>query len=91
MFVTGSVADVLLRQDSTVCIRGMTNCNWMIQFNILIICVSSGAATTASRLGQPDLAIATLNDFVQSAQMMCSLDPQMPVIADADTGLASLP
>lgn len=29
------------------------------------ICVSSGAATTASRLGQPDLAIATLNDFVQ--------------------------
>jgi hypothetical protein len=23
----------------------------------------SGAATTASRLGQPDLAIATLNDF----------------------------
>jgi 2-methylisocitrate lyase-like PEP mutase family enzyme len=25
----------------------------------------SGAATTASRLGMPDLAIATLNDFVQ--------------------------
>jgi len=25
----------------------------------------SGAATTASRLGQPDLALATLNDFVQ--------------------------
>jgi 2-methylisocitrate lyase-like PEP mutase family enzyme len=25
---------------------------------------NSGAATTASRLGQPDLAIATLNDFV---------------------------
>ncbi|KAI0036254.1 Phosphoenolpyruvate/pyruvate domain-containing protein [Vararia minispora EC-137] len=46
----------------------------------------SGAATTASRLGQPDLAIATLNDFVQSAQMVCSLDPTMPVIADADTG-----
>ncbi|KAN0132890.1 Pyruvate/Phosphoenolpyruvate kinase-like domain containing protein [Lactarius tabidus] len=46
----------------------------------------SGAATTASRLGQPDLAIATLNDFVQSAQMVCSLDPTCPVIADADTG-----
>ncbi|KAH8087798.1 Phosphoenolpyruvate/pyruvate domain-containing protein [Cristinia sonorae] len=46
----------------------------------------SGAATTASRLGMPDLAIATLNDFVQSAQMVCSLDPTMPVIADADTG-----
>jgi len=46
----------------------------------------SGAATTASRLGMPDLAIATMNDFVQSAQMVCSLDPTMPVIADADTG-----
>ncbi|KAF9491093.1 Phosphoenolpyruvate/pyruvate domain-containing protein [Pleurotus eryngii] len=64
----------------------------------------SGAATTASRMGQPDLAIATLNDFVdvcprhnynsvlftdmssQSAQMVTSLDPTCPVIADADTG-----
>ncbi len=52
----------------------------------------------------PDLAIATMNDFVQvrdadrlsvpialtlapqSAQMVCSLDPTVPVIADADTG-----
>ncbi|KAJ7772057.1 oxaloacetate acetylhydrolase [Mycena maculata] len=51
----------------------------------------SGAATTASRLGQPDLAIATLNDFVglisfKAAEMVCSLDPTVPVIADADTG-----
>lgn len=46
----------------------------------------SGAATTASRLGQPDLAVATLNDFVQAAQMVCSLSPTTPVIADADTG-----
>ncbi|KAG5637724.1 hypothetical protein H0H81_003434 [Sphagnurus paluster] len=46
----------------------------------------SGAATTASRLGQPDLAIATLNDFVDAASMVCSIDPTMPVIADADTG-----
>ncbi|KAJ7716520.1 Pyruvate/Phosphoenolpyruvate kinase-like domain-containing protein [Mycena metata] len=46
----------------------------------------SGAATTASRLGQPDLAIATLNDFVGAAEMVCSLDPTMPIIADADTG-----
>ncbi|KAF5322144.1 hypothetical protein D9619_001656 [Psilocybe cf. subviscida] len=45
-----------------------------------------GAATTASRLGQPDLAIATLNDFVEAGQMVASLDPTMPVIADADTG-----
>jgi 2-methylisocitrate lyase-like PEP mutase family enzyme len=46
----------------------------------------SGAATTASRLGQPDLAIATLNDFVDAARMVCSLNPTTPVIADADTG-----
>jgi len=46
----------------------------------------SGAATTASRLGQPDLAIATLNDFVQAGAMVASLEPTMPVIADADTG-----
>ncbi|KAK7042579.1 phosphoenolpyruvate pyruvate domain-containing protein [Favolaschia claudopus] len=46
----------------------------------------SGAATTASRLGQPDLAIATLNDFTEAAEMVCSIDPTMPVIADADTG-----
>ncbi|KAJ3973486.1 Pyruvate/Phosphoenolpyruvate kinase-like domain-containing protein [Lentinula raphanica] len=46
----------------------------------------SGAATTASRLGQPDLAIATLNDFVEAGQMVSSLNPSVPVIADADTG-----
>lgn len=46
----------------------------------------SGAATTASRLGQPDLAIATLNDFAEAAEMVCSLSPSTPVIADADTG-----
>ncbi|KAF9486005.1 oxaloacetate acetylhydrolase [Pholiota conissans] len=46
----------------------------------------SGAATTASRLGQPDLAIATLNDFVEAGQMVSSIDPSIPVIADADTG-----
>lgn len=34
----------------------------------------------------PDLAIATLNDFVQSAQMICGISPSTPVIADADTG-----
>ncbi|KZT40898.1 Phosphoenolpyruvate/pyruvate domain-containing protein [Sistotremastrum suecicum HHB10207 ss-3] len=46
----------------------------------------SGAATTASRLGQPDLAIATLNDFVQNATMVAGLSPSTPLIADADTG-----
>ncbi|KAF9268561.1 oxaloacetate acetylhydrolase [Marasmius fiardii PR-910] len=46
----------------------------------------SGAASTASRLGQPDLAMATLNDFVDVAATICSLDSTKPVIADADTG-----
>ncbi|KAF8603135.1 Phosphoenolpyruvate/pyruvate domain-containing protein, partial [Ceratobasidium sp. AG-I] len=46
----------------------------------------SGAATTASKLGQPDLAIATLPDFVQNASMITSLSYSTPLIADADTG-----
>ncbi|KXN87468.1 2,3-dimethylmalate lyase [Leucoagaricus sp. SymC.cos] len=46
----------------------------------------SGAATTASRLGQPDLAIATLNDFVKAAKIHCGIESTVPVIADADTG-----
>ncbi|KAF8889296.1 oxaloacetate acetylhydrolase [Infundibulicybe gibba] len=46
----------------------------------------SGAATTASMLGQPDLAIATQNDFVQNATMIAGLSPQTPLICDADTG-----
>lgn len=33
-------------------------------FFCVLTCIFSGAATTASRLGQPDLAIATMNDFV---------------------------
>ncbi|KAJ7503048.1 Pyruvate/Phosphoenolpyruvate kinase-like domain-containing protein, partial [Mycena galericulata] len=51
--------------------------NWKIWTNIS----NSGAATTASRLGQPDLAIATLERFCWG-----DLDPTVPVIADADTG-----
>ena len=34
----------------------------------------------------PDLAIATLNDFAEAGAMHASLDPSVPVIADADTG-----
>ncbi|KAG6920222.1 hypothetical protein DXG01_004991 [Tephrocybe rancida] len=68
--VTESVLDVRKRQDLTACTKAAI----------------SGAATTASRLGQPDLAIATLNDFVDAASMVCSIDPTLPVIADADTG-----
>ncbi|KAF8695837.1 Phosphoenolpyruvate pyruvate protein, partial [Rhizoctonia solani] len=46
----------------------------------------SGAATTAAKLGMPDLAIATLPDFVQNATMITGLSYSTPLIADADTG-----
>jgi 2-methylisocitrate lyase-like PEP mutase family enzyme len=46
----------------------------------------TGAGIAASRLGMPDLGITTLNDMVQNAGMVASLDRTVPVIADADTG-----
>lgn len=52
-------------------------------------CYSSqtGAGTTASRLGQPDLAIAQLADMRDNADMIANLDPfGPPLIADMDTG-----
>jgi 2-methylisocitrate lyase-like PEP mutase family enzyme len=39
-----------------------------------------------SRLGMPDLGIATLNDMRDNATMIASLDRSVPLIADADTG-----
>ncbi|KAF7541753.1 hypothetical protein G7Z17_g11876 [Cylindrodendrum hubeiense] len=46
----------------------------------------TGAGTCASRLGQPDLGFASLNDMRQHAEMIANLDPTIPLIADADTG-----
>ncbi|KAL1304304.1 hypothetical protein AAFC00_000708 [Neodothiora populina] len=46
----------------------------------------TGAGTNMSKLGTADLGIATMNDMVQHASMIASLDPSVPVIADADTG-----
>ncbi|KAL7934635.1 Pyruvate/Phosphoenolpyruvate kinase-like domain-containing protein [Trichoderma chlorosporum] len=46
----------------------------------------TGAGTTISRLGMPDLGIATLNDMRDTASMIASLDQSVPLIADADTG-----
>ncbi|KAJ7267279.1 oxaloacetate hydrolase class protein [Mycena rebaudengoi] len=46
----------------------------------------TGAGTSASVLGQPDLGIVTLNDMVGNASMIAGLNPSVPVIADADTG-----
>jgi methylisocitrate lyase len=48
--------------------------------------VQTGAGTSMSRLGWADLGLATQNDMVAHAEMMASLDPSVPLIADADTG-----
>lgn len=46
----------------------------------------TGAGTSMSRLGMADLGMATFNDMHQNAAMIASIDPTVPVIADADTG-----
>ncbi|OAP60579.1 hypothetical protein AYL99_05581 [Fonsecaea erecta] len=46
----------------------------------------TGAGTCASKLGQPDLGLATLNDMREHAEMIANLNPTVPLIADADTG-----
>jgi 2-methylisocitrate lyase-like PEP mutase family enzyme len=46
----------------------------------------TGAGTSMSRLGWADLGMATLNDMKGNAEMIASLDPSVPLIADADTG-----
>ncbi|KAH6669224.1 isocitrate lyase family protein-like protein [Halenospora varia] len=53
------------------------------EFKILYM---TGAGTTMSRLGMADLGVATMNDMRDNAAMIASLDPTVPVIADADTG-----
>nr|POE99412.1 2,3-dimethylmalate lyase [Quercus suber] len=49
----------------------------------------TGAGTTASRLGQPDLGIAQLADMRANAEMIANLDPTVPLVADMDTGFGS--
>lgn len=46
----------------------------------------TGAGTAASVHGQADLGICTLNDMRANAEMLANLSPEVPVIADADTG-----
>jgi methylisocitrate lyase len=48
--------------------------------------VKTGAGTTASRLGHADLAIATLTDMRDQADMIANLNSTVPLIADMDTG-----
>ncbi|CAJ2506216.1 Uu.00g003460.m01.CDS01 [Anthostomella pinea] len=46
----------------------------------------TGAGTAASRLGQADLGLTTVDDMATNAGMIAGLDRDVPVIADADTG-----
>lgn len=46
----------------------------------------TGAGTVMSRLGMPDLGVATLNEMSSQASMIAGLDGRIPLIADADTG-----
>lgn len=39
-----------------------------------------------SRLGMADLGLTTFSDMYSNASMIASIDPSVPVIADADTG-----
>ncbi|KAK7531452.1 putative carboxyphosphonoenolpyruvate phosphonomutase [Phyllosticta citribraziliensis] len=54
-----------------------------VGFNALYM---TGAGTTASRLGHADLGIATQHDMAAHSSMIASLKPEVPLIADADTG-----
>lgn len=49
----------------------------------------TGAGTSASRLGSPDLGLITLTEMHANAAMIASLDPSIPTIADADVGFGS--
>ena len=54
--------------------------------------IQTGAGTTASRLGQPDLGLAQLSDMRAHADMIANLDPYgTPLIADMDTGYGGRP
>lgn len=48
--------------------------------------VQTGAGTSMSCLGMPDLGLTNCTDMVRNAGMIASLDPSIPVIADADMG-----
>ncbi len=45
----------------------------------------TGAGLTNSRLGVPDVALATLTEFAQAAAAVCAVTG-LPVLSDADTG-----
>ncbi|SMQ49702.1 unnamed protein product [Zymoseptoria tritici ST99CH_3D7] len=46
----------------------------------------TGAGTSMSKLGMADLGIASFPEMLSNASMIASINPSVPVIADADTG-----
>ncbi|KAI0392696.1 methylisocitrate lyase [Xylariaceae sp. FL0594] len=46
----------------------------------------TGAGVSMSRIGMADLGLATQTEMVDTAGMIASIDPSVPLIADADTG-----
>ncbi|GFP54385.1 hypothetical protein ACSS6W_002129 [Trichoderma asperelloides] len=46
----------------------------------------TGAGISASRTGMADLGLATMTEMAQTAALVCNLNPDVPVIVDADTG-----
>ena len=51
----------------------------------------TGAGTSMSRLGLADLGLANQMDMANNAAMIASLNPDVPLIADADTGYGAPP
>jgi 2-methylisocitrate lyase-like PEP mutase family enzyme len=49
----------------------------------------TGAGTSAARMGSADLGLITLTEMHANADMIASLDPSVPLIADADTGFGA--
>lgn len=43
-----------------------------------------------SKLGMADMGIATMNDMRDNASMIANIDPDTPLIADADTGYGGI-
>lgn len=75
---------VPLKLDSLACIKGQRFLKNLKTLSLKrAFSIDSGAATTASRLGQPDLAIATLNDFVQ---VIIGLSPKLHVTQQIPAG-----
>jgi methylisocitrate lyase len=48
--------------------------------------LQTGSGIVASRLGTADLGTATQSDMRQDAEMISNINPNVPLISDADTG-----